>query len=207
MSEMEIKRIEDRIEYLSFACFLLSALFLLGQMDFWREIPEKFFSAVILASLISGGMGLICGIITLLYIRKYPIKIGKIYTFLGLCFLLWGLFPLLYVPGFIPARGQGRLTACESNLKNIGTALEIYANDNKGTYPIQLNALVPNCLKHIPKCPAAEEDTYSLSYRRKFSPPFFEVFCFGDHHKKIGIPPNYPRYNSEKGLIVKPEGP
>ena len=36
----------------------------------------------------------------------------------------------ILVPNFIRARAQGQLTACKSNLKNIGTALEMYSTDN-----------------------------------------------------------------------------
>ncbi|MHB2019999.1 MAG: hypothetical protein ACYCW6_23930 [Candidatus Xenobia bacterium] len=36
------------------------------------------------------------------------------------------------MPGFLPYHGdQGQLTSCETNEKNIGTALEMYSTDNK----------------------------------------------------------------------------
>ena len=41
----------------------------------------------------------------------------------------------ILVPNFIRARAQGQLTACKSNLKNIGTAMEMYSTDWGGKYP------------------------------------------------------------------------
>ena len=41
----------------------------------------------------------------------------------------------ILVPNFIRARAQGQLTACKSNLKNIGTAMEKYSTDWGGKYP------------------------------------------------------------------------
>lgn len=43
-------------------------------------------------------------------------------------------FPL-WTGGFWRARASGQLTACESNMKNIGTAIEMYAEGNGGHYP------------------------------------------------------------------------
>ena len=47
----------------------------------------------------------------------------------------------ILVPNFVRARAQGQLTACKSNLKNVGTALEMYAVDHNGRYPTQLTLL------------------------------------------------------------------
>jgi len=42
------------------------------------------------------------------------------------------------------------LTAMKSNLKNIGTALEMYSSDHKGRYPEKLDYLTPDYLKTLP---------------------------------------------------------
>ena len=55
-------------------------------------------------------------------------------------------------PKVIRARSRGGLTQCKSNLKNIGTALEMYSTDYEGKYPSGLSSLVPNYLKAIPDC-------------------------------------------------------
>ena len=36
----------------------------------------------------------------------------------------------ILVPNFIRARAQGQVTSCKSNLKNIGTACEMYATES-----------------------------------------------------------------------------
>ena len=67
----------------------------------------------------------------------------------------------ILLPGFFRDRAGGMLTACKSNLKNIGTACAMYAADNKGQFPRSLWLLTPNYLKSIPTCPAAGRDTYT----------------------------------------------
>ncbi len=124
----------------------------------------------------------------------------------------FGFLSAITVPGFIKAKPQGQLTSCKSNLKNIGTALEMYATDNEGDYPRALGALTPNYLKVIPICPSAQKDTYTLTYEvagidpdkdGKPVPDAFTYYCEGDHHGKAGTPANYPQYSSYQGLIEK----
>ena len=108
----------------------------------------------------------------------------------------------IMVPNFIRARGQGQLTACKSNLKNIGTGLEMWSTDYGGEYPDQLGQLTPNYLRTIPTCPSAGKDTYSAKYS-KSPDKYYEVYCEGDHHQAVGVPANYPRYNGVMGLIER----
>ncbi len=61
---------------------------------------------------------------------------------------------------------RGSLTSCKSNLKNIATALEMYASDFGGRYPPGLEQLtVGNYLKLVPTCPSAGKMTYTDSYQ------------------------------------------
>jgi len=86
----------------------------------------------------------------------------------------------ILVPNFVRARARGQLTACKSNLKNIGTALEMYFTDNQGRYPVALSQLTPSYLKSVPTCPATGKDTYSPGFvARKLPTP--EVGCTGYH--------------------------
>jgi hypothetical protein len=101
------------------------------------------------------------------------------------------------------ARSMGQLTACKSNLKNIATACEMYSTDNAGRYPTSLSQLTPNYLKIIPKCPAADKDTYSLHFRSGRNPDHYSIYCWGHNHAAVSTPANRPAYNSEKGLIDK----
>jgi len=100
-----------------------------------------------------------------------------------------------------PLKSTGTVTGCKSNMKNIGTALEMYSTDNVGHYPKTLGKLVPDYLKKIPACPAAGKDTYSASYRSKAEPDCYEFFCKGEYHKDAGLKKNRPRYNSQDGLL------
>lgn len=94
---------------------------------------------------------------------------------------------------------------CQSNLKNLGTALEMYESDFK-TYPDQLPALTPNYLKTIPTCPAASTDTYSAT--AEIAPGHYTVMCAGRNHpgyRVLGLEENYPRYTDVGGLTVASE--
>lgn len=111
----------------------------------------------------------------------------------------------IVVPNFIRARSQGQTTACKSNLKNIGTALEMYSTDNGGRYPTQLSKLTPDYLRTMPTCPSAGQDTYSASYEVRIQPDGYTVMCQGAHHEKAGLGPNFPQYTSERGLLERPQ--
>ncbi|MBT9588290.1 hypothetical protein IV102_33440 [bacterium] len=109
-----------------------------------------------------------------------------------------------------PHRGNN-LMACKSNCKNIGTALEMYAVDNAGQYPLNLAKLTARMyLKSIPTCPAASSDTYSRSYGCSQTPDAFSFSCSGNNHGKSysGFSQdcsNFPQYTAEQGLIDHPE--
>jgi hypothetical protein len=101
-----------------------------------------------------------------------------------------------------PHRPVGFLTACESNLKNLGTALEMYSCDNGGAYPHSLAMVTPNYLKMLPTCPAAGTVTYCYMYTRK--PDNYTMCCGGRWHNQAGLNPDFPRYSSTEGLRDRP---
>jgi hypothetical protein len=111
----------------------------------------------------------------------------------------------ILVPNFIRARAQGQTTACKSNLKNMGTALEMYSTDYSGEYPKDVSLLTPNYLKTIPDCPAAGRDTYSESYSLKQPEGndwlTYYLYCSGENHTEVGLPENSPSYNGIEGLV------
>ena len=120
-----------------------------------------------------------------------------------------GIGAAITVPNFVRARGAGQLTACKSNLKNIGTGLEMYSTDYSGKYPKDLGLLTPNYLKTIPDCPAAGYDTYTESYRLEPASDgsdwdVYYVHCSGENHAGSGVPANFPAYNGMEGLIERP---
>ena len=129
----------------------------------------------------------------------------------------------IFVPSFINARSRGSNdTACRSNLKNIGTAMEMYSTDWSGKYPESLSILTPNYLKTIPVCPVSNE----MRYRAVFGPgvgynlggtdesgkkyegfqDYYLVWCEGQEHKKYydGFE-NFPQYDGIQGMIRSPE--
>lgn len=124
-------------------------------------------------------------------------------------FFLGVLGSFFAVPSFLPARAQGQLTACKSNCKNLATALEMYASDNKGVYPLTLDPLVTgNYLRSLPTCPSAYRDTYTdyTTFRKHTS---FRFSCVGNNHSKAyaGFPgpcDNLPAYDAERGLRDHP---
>lgn len=103
----------------------------------------------------------------------------------------------------------GTLTACKSNLKNIGTAYEMYSTDWSGKYPPRMSLLAPNYLKTLPECPAAGRVTYrATTGATANNNPNFEdyyyVECHGSNHKAVSVTANYPAYDGISGLIERP---
>ena len=122
-----------------------------------------------------------------------------------------GILAAILVPNFIKAKSQGQLAACESNMKNIATALEMYATDHEGNYPHSLDSLTENSgeygalMKNIPICPACQKPyIYSAVNAGKSST--FTLECGEmDVHKNTGQvgQGNFPKYTPENGLQLK----
>ncbi len=119
--------------------------------------------------------------------------------------IIAGLAAIL-VPNFVRSRSRGGPgTACKSNLRNIGTALEMYSVDSQGDYPRVLGGLTPNYLKTIPTCPSIGSVTYVYEGTQAGNHSLYTVFCGGLNHEGMGIKaPNYPQYTSATGLIERP---
>ena len=119
----------------------------------------------------------------------------------------------ILVPNFIRARAQGQLTACKSNLKNIGTAAEMYSTDWSGKYPGTYAKLTPNYLKIGPTCPTAGSDTYSPTWKTGSGAPgnttapiytdYYYVSCGNNIHEAVSVTGAYPAYNGITGLIER----
>ncbi|MEQ8221016.1 MAG: serine/threonine-protein kinase [Candidatus Eremiobacterota bacterium] len=106
-------------------------------------------------------------------------------------------------------RKYGQLSACESNLKNLATALEMYATDNKGDYPPALEYLthttgtMGSYMKTIPMCPSSRAKV-SYSYIRATNPDNFTLWCSQpDAHKYVNIENGWPQYTPGQGLKTK----
>ncbi len=66
----------------------------------------------------------------------------------------------ILIPNFIRAREEAQYSACESNLKNIATALNMYSTDWNGSYPTvsasglyTLTSFTPTYMQTVPSCP------------------------------------------------------
>lgn len=118
------------------------------------------------------------------------------------CLLACVVGALLLLVILFPARTHchGTFTACKSNLKNLGTALEMYATDHRD-YPARLEALTPHILRAVPTCPLAGRDTYSARFVSTATA--YTVLCAGENHSDVEAPPNYPQYTSGEGLREK----
>jgi hypothetical protein len=127
---------------------------------------------------------------------------------LGLCALLL-VTGAVILPRFFAPNVRRAITGCKANLKNIGTALEMYSTDTGGSYPRSLTALAPKYFKTIPFCEAAGQPNYKVYFGR--SAPFnaggqedyYFVECAGENHTSVGVTANYPAYNGIQGLIER----
>ena len=105
----------------------------------------------------------------------------------------------ILVPNFMRARASGQLTACKANLKNQGTALEMYATDNNGRYPTAIGDLSSDYLRKLPTCPATDKE---YGYSGDVTPDAYTVYCSDtDAHKAVNVETGYPQYDSVQGLM------
>ena len=99
----------------------------------------------------------------------------------------------ILIPNFVNARSQAQTAACESNLRAIATALELYYADNQ-VYPtasgaaVQPTLLTANGIAYLnntPKDPAAQSATatYTLTTVNAAggSAAGYTIFCPGVH--------------------------
>lgn len=138
-----------------------------------------------------------------------PLVVVLLLVVLGF-FTVVPIMAAILIPNFIRARAQGQCTACKSNLKNIGTALEMYSTDYEGRYPPSMDCLTRKVgnmgpyLTRIPMCPAAQRDTYSSSYQVSSAPDMYTFWCQGENHRAVRLPANYPAYSAMEGLMERP---
>ena len=118
-----------------------------------------------------------------------------------------GILAAILVPNYVKSRAQGLATACKSNLKNIGTALEMYAHDATGRFPTTSNgirSLTPNYLKIVPTCPSVGGSAPYLSgYSSSQNPDAYTMVCSGLNHAQATYGTNFPQYTSVQGLVER----
>lgn len=110
---------------------------------------------------------------------------------------------------------NGCSVGCNSNLKNIATALESYSVENGGRYPSKLTELRPQYLKVVPECISRKpselgKQTYArlgvefneYAYQQRTEPDGYLISCQTGVHP---APKGYPQYDSFAGLVGLPE--
>jgi len=114
------------------------------------------------------------------------------------------LFSIL-IPNFMKARQAGIAEQCESSLKVIATALEMYYTDNQ-YYPPDLSYLTVNknisYLKHLPICFASRDLPYKYEVNSKHNN--YTLSCGGAGVHTMAYPNslgNFPQYTPGKGII------
>ncbi|MEQ8173211.1 MAG: hypothetical protein ABRQ38_30280, partial [Candidatus Eremiobacterota bacterium] len=99
------------------------------------------------------------------------------------------------------------------NLKDLATALEMYATDNNGLYPEGFYKLleesgkkkpymskIPDCTKNNKGYDKNSFTSYEYIVSKYFKN--FTMWCKSDH-LDCGIEQGYPQYSPSQGLIIK----
>ncbi|MDI6831023.1 MAG: prepilin-type N-terminal cleavage/methylation domain-containing protein [Actinomycetota bacterium] len=76
--------------------------------------------------------------------------------------LIIGILVGIAVPVFLSARSSAEKRTCESNMRTIKSAANVYAATHE-TYPTSLGQLVPSFIEKPPTCPAAPTASYIVT--------------------------------------------
>jgi hypothetical protein len=115
-------------------------------------------------------------------------------------FALVFLTILALSPVVLEAYQKNRLTECKTNLRDLGTAMEMYSTDWNGHYPTDLEKLKPKYMAEIPVCPNSDG-----GYQVKLGPnapgnepnfeDYFYIFCEGLNHEEAGVGKDQPAFD------------
>ena len=125
--------------------------------------------------------------------------------------VIGGCVAAIVIPNFMKARSQGQLAACESNIKNIATALEMYATDNNMYYPPSLDYLTEGrgtygaIMKNLPVCPSCQKSYTYTPINEEENHDYILECSEANVHLNTGNvgEGNFPQYKPGKGLILK----
>lgn len=122
--------------------------------------------------------------------------------------VILGIVAALMIPRLTRSRMRTLHTACLSNIRNVATALQTYANDNHGNYPTMLTRLTEGTsppLRMVPVCPSGEA-SYQTLLKVDNETHHFTIACNGLHSQQLPeVAPGYPQYDSVGRL--DPNGP
>jgi len=178
------------------------------------SIPFLILGLIFLALAVSFPVYLIYGIVYMLVLHRQG-KGSYNVAFLILSFLCFVIFIVVYASASA-SRPRAMLAVCRSHCRCIGTALEMYASDNKEQFPDRLERLTPTYMKYLPSCGEDLKCHYAESYQTDSNRRTYTFCCKGANHiiqiKAFNIPltgnqgamPDYPQYSKQSGLIVRP---
>ncbi|MCE1245419.1 MAG: prepilin-type N-terminal cleavage/methylation domain-containing protein [Firmicutes bacterium] len=132
-----------------------------------------------------------------LFIRKKQ-KGFTLIELLTAIFIITVIATIIF-PNIRKAFYRANLSGCQSNLRNMATAVEIY-NTDTGNYPDKLERIVPERMRKLPECPAAGKETYSAGYEVVTDPAAYTIHCSGDNHGITGLNSGEPYYSGDSGL-------
>lgn len=129
---------------------------------------------------------------------------NMILIFVGVVFFAFAIFLLVFfiIPGVEKSKKESNLNLCYNNVKRLSVQLDVYKKQ-QGKYPVSLDMLVPDYFKGLPSCPQTGTNTYFQGYFVSDDGMNFTLFCKGNQHTDLGIPPNFPFYSSKEGLVRK----
>lgn len=112
----------------------------------------------------------------------------------------------IMIPKFVTTRYRAYLSACELNVRNLGSALESYRNDQE-RYPDQIADLVVSggagTINALPICPSGSQVNYF--YEVTAAGDDFTVICPGYHEFQIpGLGDGFPQYVPNGGVRLEP---
>ena len=188
---------------LSLGVLLLAGVFLLGRVPPWFY---KVYSHILLLYLVLYSLFFVLGIyisIKAVYVRSSGnMRMSGIFLrgiVLGFIILLVVSFCFI---NYYQRSMQERLEQCGNNLKIIGSRIEEYSRSHGApASQKELNALLSS---PYPCCPMAPEEIWSPGYEVDRLTGRFTLFCRGNYHKGAFVPRNYPRYSTEKGIVLSP---
>lgn len=102
----------------------------------------------------------------------------------------------IIMPNLRRALEKTHVVACKTNLRNIGTALSLYSNDNGGRFPSGLNKITPDYMQVLPSCPAVSIDTYTGGYQVNADNDIYTLSCHGINHSSYDYGQDEPYYTS-----------
>ena len=108
-----------------------------------------------------------------------------------------GILAAILVPNLVRARFKSYHAACVQNIRNVATALEVYAIENDQRYPpglVELTVGTPPFMGSVPDCP-----TNAVSYSTTYTPGpnngTYVLTCPGLHYAQLAgtVDQDYPQ--------------